>query len=106
MPPCKKRLQGLSEASRIETIVGSSDALLGFLVLSLARFLDLSLSLFGYNPKAFSAAAMLPKRLVRVELRSQATRPLSSGVFSEECCEALLWGRFSVECASLCFGFL
>ena len=43
--------------------------------------MKLSLSLFGYNPKAFSAAAMLPKRLVRVELRSQATRQLSSGGF-------------------------
>ena len=46
--PAKTLLQGLSEASRIETIVGSSESLArlarlrGFLVLSLAR-----LSLFS-----------------------------------------------------------
>ena len=61
-------LQGLSEVSRYETIVGSSESLMrlarlrGFRCSRLRGFLKLSLSLFGYNPKAFSAAAMLPKR--------------------------------------------
>ena len=51
--PAKTLLQGLSEASRIETIVGSSESL-GFLVLSLARLSLFSLARL-FEALAFTA---------------------------------------------------